>query len=124
MEKGLLIKVLGKVDAVKLEDQIYNLREVTDNIRSGLMSDMSIFNEDFIEKSIEELTLIHDIIIELKGNIEDPNKTGYTNSREYLKKYMGSICNNIKELKKNLRPFDEKSVVNFNNLLCDEVLKY
>ena len=32
MEKGLLIKVLGKADAVRLEDQIYNLRDITNKV--------------------------------------------------------------------------------------------
>ena len=46
MEKGLLIKVLGKADAVRLEDQIYNLRGITSKVRYGLMGNMSIFDDN------------------------------------------------------------------------------
>ena len=60
----------------------------------------------------------------IKINVEDPNKIGYTNSREYLKKYLESIYHNIIELIKNLNPFNEKLVIMHNNLLCDFVLKY
>ena len=118
MEKGLLIKVLGKADAVRLEDQIYNLRDITNKVRYGLMGNMSIFDDNFIADVVKE------VIKEIKINVEDPNKIGYTNSREYLKKYLESISHNIIELIKNLNPFNEKLVIMHNNLLCDCVLKY
>lgn len=124
MDKALLIKVLGKEDSVKLEDQIYNLRDITDEIRMGLISDMSIFTEKFIDRALYELTAINKAVEKIKSNIEDPNNSGYTNSREYLKKYVNGIYNNIGELKMNLRPFNERLVINHNNLLCDAVLKY
>lgn len=124
MEKGLLIKVLGKADAVNLEDQIYNLRDITDKIRYGLIGNIDMFDEKFIINALKELEGINEVIKEIKVNVEDPNNIGYTNSREYLKKYLDGIWNNITELKKNLSPFNEKLVIMHNNLLCDYVLKY
>lgn len=124
MEKGLLIKVLGKADAVRLEDQIYNLRDITNKVRYGLMGNMSIFDDNFIADVVKELEGINEVIKEIKINVEDPNKIGYTNSREYLKKYLESISHNIIELIKNLNPFNEKLVIMHNNLLCDCLLKY
>ena len=55
MEKGLLIKVLGKADAVRLEDQIYNLRGITSKVRYGLMGNMSIFDDNFIADVVKAL---------------------------------------------------------------------
>ena len=124
MEKGLLIKVLGKEDSVKLEDGIYNLRDITYQIRSGLMGNTGIFNEDFIKGAISELEEINKVIRDIKCNVEDPKSIGYTNSREYLKKYLGNIDTNIIQLIINLKPFNERGVTTHNNLLCDSVLKY
>ena len=66
MEKGLLIKVLGKADAVRLEDQIYNLRGITSKVRYGLMGNMSIFDDNFIADVVKALEGINE---EIKENI-------------------------------------------------------
>ena len=76
MEKGLLIKVLGKADAVRLEDQIYNLRGITSKVRYGLMGNMSIFDDNFIADVVKALEGINEEIKEIKINVEDPNKIG------------------------------------------------
>lgn len=124
MDKGLLIKVLGKADGVKLEDLIYNLRDVTDTIRYDLVGNVDMFDESFINNLIKELEEINNWVKEIRVNLENTSSMGYTNSRNYLEKYLSGISDNIIELTTNLIPFNEKDVIFHNNILCDYVLKY
>lgn len=126
MQKDLLIKILGKEDAVKLEDQVYNLREITDEMRLNIASNIVVFEDEKFIKGIQhELEVIGERLKSIKDKMELPeNSVGYTNSREYIKKYISSMCTNIDGLINNLNPFDIKQVIYHNNMVADLVLRY
>ncbi|MGG7177044.1 hypothetical protein ACQPU1_05620 [Clostridium paraputrificum] len=126
MQKDLLIKILGKEDAVKLEDQVYNLRDITDEMRLNIASNMVVFeDEKFIQGIQHELEVIADRVKSIKDKMELPENTvGYTNSREYIKKYLSNMNTNIEGLIKNLNPLDIKQVIYHNNMVADLVLIY
>ncbi|MGL4107098.1 hypothetical protein [Clostridium sp. LP20] len=126
MQKDLLIKILGKEDAVKLEDQVYNLRDITDEMRLNIASNMVVFeDEKFIQGIQHELEVIADRVKSIKDKMDLPENTvGYTNSREYIKKYLSNMNTNIEGLIKNLNPLDIKQVIYHNNMVADLVLIY
>lgn len=126
MEKGLILKILGKENSVKLEDQVYNLREITDETRINIASNEEIFRDElYIKRFQHELYKISEVLESIKKNMELPeNSIGYTNSRVYLKNYIINMCKNIELLIESLKPCDMKKIIYYNNMIADLVLKY
>lgn len=126
MDRTLIMKILGKEDFVKLEDTVYNLREITDEIRDSLIFNPDIFNDvKFLDSTQYGLVSSLQVIKDLITKLEDPNLiSGYTNSKEYLKKYVTSFSIYIDGILKSIKPIDEKSLTHNNNMVVDLILKY
>lgn len=126
MDRTLVKKILGLEYFVKLEDTIYNLREITDDIRDSILFNKDIFyNTEIIDRSNYELNSALQIIKSILSKLENPDLiVGYTNSKEYLKKYVNSISCDIDSIQKAFLAKDEKLLVYHNNMLCDSILRY
>ena len=126
MDKGLLLKILGKEYSIKLEDAVYNLREITDEIRANLSFNIEFFSDEKHIKNLKhELEGIYKVLDGIMDNMNLPeNNIGYTNSRNYIKDYVSRLCVNIDGLKEVIIPFEDKKVVYYNNMIADLVLKY
>ena len=126
MDRGLLLKILGKEDAIKLEDTIYNLREITDEIRANLSLNITFFDDEKLVTRLQyELKDLNEILNYIRANMELPeNNIGYTNSRNYIKDYIDKMLVNIDGLVQNIIPFIDKKVIYYNNMIADLVLIY
>lgn len=124
MDRNLIMKVLGKKDSVDLHDQIYNLREITDELREVIVLGAPV-TEEFIIRINRRLNAIYNIIQPIKDKLEDPSSiVGYTNSKMYLMKYIDDLCINIKGVLCTINPFEVKGFTQHSNILMDLVLAY
>lgn len=121
MDKILVSKLIGKNNAIILEDQIYNLRDILDCFRMSIITGKKIEeNEMFIcKKRLSKITSIIEPIISVLNEL-----VGYTNSKKYLDKYLRSLITNILNLIKFVGSKEEKDFIYYTNLLIDLVLKY
>ncbi|MGL4739910.1 MAG: hypothetical protein ACRC41_03790 [Sarcina sp.] len=121
MEKILISKLIGKNDAVILEDQIYNLRDILDSFRASIITKTHLAqNEIFLAKT--RLSKIVEIIEPMKITLD--NLEGYTNSKVFLKRYLESLTSNALELIRAIGSKQEQEFVFYTNTLIDIVLKY
>lgn len=98
MEKELIMKILGKKDAVDLDDSIYNLRDIGDDLRQVILLNISV-DEEFKTRTARRLKAIMKIIAPISERLKDENYIiGYTNSKKYLAKYIDDINKNINEV--------------------------
>lgn len=124
MDKFLILKILGKKDFVELDDQIYNLREIIDDLRQGILLKVSL-NTDFIDKAIDDLTIISNSLNSIKDILEDSFKIpGYTNSKKYLHKFTFDLCLNIEALIENMNPIKAEAFIYHTNIIADLVYSY
>lgn len=124
MDRTLVLKLLGKKDSVDLGDQVYNLREITEELREIIVWSLPI-DEEVITSTINRLSDIYNIIIHIKKNFQDDNSVpGYTNSKIYLSKFINDLCLNTQGLIKNFKSFDNKGFIYHTNIIIDLVLVY
>lgn len=124
MDRGLVLKLLGKKHAVDLEDQVYNLRDITDGLREKIILGLQL-EEDYSLSTINRLKTISKILLPIKDALEDENIIpGYTNSKLYLKKFINDIILNIDGIIEALNPFDNKNFIYHTNVLMDKILAY
>ncbi|MGL5634538.1 MAG: hypothetical protein ACRDDL_05705 [Sarcina sp.] len=121
MDKILITKLIGKNDAVILEDQIYNLRDILDSFRASIITKTHLTeNEVFLAKT--RLSKVVEIIEPMKVTLDNLN--GYTNSKVFLGKYLDSLTNNALELIRVIGVKKEQEFIFYTNTLIDIVLKY
>ncbi|MGL4656336.1 MAG: hypothetical protein ACRCWM_10700 [Sarcina sp.] len=121
MDKILVSKLIGKNNAIILEDQIYNLRDILDCFRMSIITGEKIkVNEMFISKN--RLSEINSIIEPMINVLE--GLVGYTNSKKYLDKYLRDLSTNILGLIKAIGTKEEKDFIYYTNLAMDLVIKY
>ncbi|WP_297519334.1 hypothetical protein [uncultured Clostridium sp.] len=121
MDKILVSKLIGKNNAIILEDQIYNLRDILDSFRGSIITQVKLKqSEIFIAKNrLSEInTIVEPMIIVLLELV------GYTNSKKYLDKYLRELSMSILELIKAIGSKEEKDFIYYTNILMDLVLKY
>lgn len=121
MDKILVSKLIGKNNAIILEDQIYNLRDILDCFRGSIITGEKIReSEIFISKNrLSDMNNIISPMIECLDKL-----IGYTNSKQYLEKYLKDLIDNILGLVKAIGSKDEKDFIFFTNTLIDLILRY
>ena len=98
MDRKLIEKILGKKNYVNLNDEIYILREITSNMRQNIQNNLSFTDELISEinvKASKSQVIIDEIILDLE---DDSFIVGYTNSKNYLLKYLNDFNNSIIDL--------------------------
>lgn len=124
MDKQLLLKILGKKDFTDLNDEIFNLRNLTMDLRDKIILNSEI-KSDFINDIEISLNKIYLVVNRINSSLEYSNTVpGYTNSKKYLRKFVNSICINIKNLQSAMNPVSIEMVTYYNNLLIDLILSY
>lgn len=124
MDKILIKKLLTKKDAVDLDDSIYNLRDIGDELRNFIMIASDV-DDNFIIRNIRRLKAIGDIIKPISDKLKDDNYIeGYINSKKYLVKYLDGLCINIEGILSSIEPCDIKILTYHTNMLMDLVLMY
>ena len=95
MDRKLIEKIIGKKNYVDLNDEIYNLREVTSKMREKIVFKESFSKEflNYVYNKVSKSKNIIDYIIQ--GLENDSFAIGYTNSKIYLLKYLKDYQNNL-----------------------------
>lgn len=124
MDKTLVLKILGKKGSVDLGDQVYNLIEITEYLRS-LITLKSPISDEVINSTVRQLENVYKVILEIKENFgAGENVIGYTNSKIYLSEFINSLEINIKGLIEAFEPFNRKEFVYYTNTIIDLALDY
>ena len=124
MDKNLIIKILGKKDAVDLDDSVYNLRDVCDELRNVIILNLSI-DEEFEIRNRRRLKAINGIIMPISGKLKDDKCIqGYTNSKKYLLKYTEDMSTYIEGILSSMEPLNISDFTYYTNMLMDLVLVY
>lgn len=124
MDKQLLLKLLGKKNFTDLEDEIFNLRNLTNTLREKIILNLEI-DSSFIEDMKFNLNKIYSVLDRIHSYLANPNLIlGYTNSKKYLIKFVNSICTNIQNLLLALNPPNTEKITYYNNVLIDLILTY
>lgn len=123
MEKFLLLKILGKKYSVILDDEVYNLKIIAEELRDINLQNLSI-EKSFINKTKEALGKSVANLTEILEFLCGDNVVGYTNSKNYLIKYVGDLifyCNGIVD---NIKEEETKELIFHSNMLRDLLLVY
>lgn len=124
MDRKLIEKILGKKHYVDLNDEIYMLREITNIMRQNIQNNLS-FTDEFITeintKASKSKVLIDEII---KGLENDSFIIGYTNSKNYLLKYLRDFDNNLEGIIRFSKPFNYEELIKYTNSLIDLILLF
>lgn len=124
MDRALVLKILGKKDSVDLGDMVYNLREITEYLRS-LITLKSHITDDIIISTVRQLNNIEKVITQVKENFgTGENIVGYTNSKVYLRGFINELYGNTKGLIQSLKPFNNKDFIYYTNIIIDLALDY
>lgn len=121
MNKDLIIRILGKEQAIKFDDEIFNLREIVQDLRHSIILHLSIEDKtaDDIKKKFISISITMKLLLKTINNVK-----GYTNSKNYLKNFIEKICLHIKEISSALNDDDFKNLTYHTNCLADLVFSY
>ncbi|WP_195263162.1 hypothetical protein [Clostridium sp. 1001275B_160808_H3] len=124
MDRKLIEKIIGKKNYVDLNDEIYMLREITSIMRQNIQNNLS-FADEFISeintKASRAKVIIGDIV---KGLENDSFIVGYTNSKNYLLKYLKDFNINLEGIIKNTNAFNYDELIKYTNSLIDLILLF
>ncbi|MDV4151799.1 hypothetical protein R0131_13305 [Clostridium sp. AL.422] len=124
MDRKLIEKIIGKKNYVDLNDEIYNLREVTAEMREKIVF-KEIFKEDLLDyinnKALKSKTIIDNII---EGLENDKFAQGYTNSKIYLLKYLKDYQYNLNGILETINPLNYDELIIYTNSLIDLILLF
>lgn len=124
MDRKLIEKIIGKKIYVDLNDEIYMLREITSIMRQNIQNNLS-FADEFISeintKASRAKVIIDDIV---KGLENDSFIVGYTNSKNYLLKYLKDFNINLEGIIKNTNAFNYDELIKYTNSLIDLILLF
>lgn len=124
MDKNLIIKILGKKDAVDLDDSVYKLRDICDELRSVIILNIPI-DDDFKLRNRRRLKAIDGIVRPISEKLKsDSYIQGYTNSKKYLLKYVENMSEYIDGVLSAMDTLDIKNFTYYTNMLMDLVLVY
>ena len=124
MDRALVLKLLGKKDSVDLDDMVYNLREITEELSESIVLSLPI-KEEAITQTVRRLNVIYNILLPIKENFKDgENVQGYTNSKAHMSEFINDLCVNTKGLINALEPFENKAFIYHTNVIIDLVLDY
>ncbi|MCR1950041.1 hypothetical protein NSA50_03070 [Clostridium sp. DSM 100503] len=124
MDRKLIEKIIGKKNYVDLNDEIYMLREITSIMRQNIQNNLS-FADEFISeintKASRAKVIIDDIVKSLEN---DSFIVGYTNSKNYLLKYLKDFNINLEGIIKNTNDFNYDELIKYTNSLIDLILLF
>lgn len=124
MDKLLITKIIGKKDAVDLDDSVYNLRDICDELRNIVILNLPI-DEEFKSRNRRRLKAIDDIVKPIAEKLKnDDYIQGYTNSKKYLLKYVEDMSIYIDGVLASMEPLNIKEFTYNTNMLMDLVLVY
>ncbi|MDU3406185.1 MULTISPECIES: hypothetical protein [Clostridium] len=124
MDRKLIEKILGKKNYVNLNDEIYILREITNNMRQNIQNNLSFTDELISEinvKASKSQVIIDEIILDLE---DDSFIVGYTNSKNYLLKYLNDFNNNLEGIINSIKPLSYDELVKYTNSIIDLILLF
>ncbi|MDU2683446.1 MAG: hypothetical protein E7C50_16415 [Clostridium sp.] len=124
MDRKLIEKILGKKNYVNLNDEIYILREITSNMRQNIQNNLSYTDELISEinvKASKSQVIIDEIILDLE---DDSFIVGYTNSKNYLLKYLNDFNNNLEGIINSIKPLSYDELVKYTNSIIDLILLF
>ena len=124
MDRKLIGKILGKKNYVNLNDEIYILREITSNMRQNIQNNLSFTDELISEinvKASKSQVIIDEIILDLE---DDSFIVGYTNSKNYLLKYLNDFNNNLEGIINSIKPLSYDELVKYTNSIIDLILLF
>ncbi|GAA0108836.1 MAG: hypothetical protein E6342_12080 [Clostridium sp.] len=124
MDRKLIEKILGKKNYVNLNDEIYILREITSNMRQNIQNNLSFTDELISEinvKASKSQVIIDKIILDLE---DDSFIVGYTNSKNYLLKYLNDFNNNLEGIINSIKPLSYDELVKYTNSIIDLILLF
>lgn len=124
MDRKLIEKIIGKKNYVDLNDEVFNLREMTSKMREKIVF-KEIFTEDFlnniINKTLKSKSIVDNIIDGLEN---DKFATGYTNSKIYLLKYLKDFQSNLNGILKTENNLNHEELIVYANSLIDLILLF
>ena len=124
LDRKLIEKIIGKKNYVDLNDEIYNLREITSKMREKIVFKES-FSEDVLNyisnKTIKSKTIVDNIIDGLEN---DKFAQGYTNSKIYLLKYLKDYQYNLNGILETINPLNYDKLIIYTNSLIDLILLF
>ncbi|MDU3349096.1 MAG: hypothetical protein E7E72_03180 [Clostridium sp.] len=124
MDRKLIEKILGKKNYVNLNDEIYILREITNNMRQNIQNNLSFTDELISEinvKASKSQVIIDEIILDLE---DDSFIVGYTNSKNYLLKYLNDFNNNLEGIINSIKTLSYDELVKYTNSIIDLILLF
>lgn len=124
MDRKLIEKILGKKNYVNLNDEIYILREITSNMRQNIQNNLSFTDALISEinvKASKSQVIIDEIILDLE---DDSFIVGYTNSKNYLLKYLNDFNNNLEGIINSIKPLSYDELVKYTNSIIDLILLF
>lgn len=124
MDRKLIEKIVGKKNYVDLNDEVFNLREITSKMREKI-----VFKENFTEEFLDDMnkkiinskSIIDNIIDGLEN---DKFASGYNNSKIYLLKYLKDYQYNLNGILKTSNPLNYNEIIIYTNSLIDLILLF
>lgn len=123
MEKFLLLKILGKKYSVILDDEVYNLKLIAEDLREINLNGLSI-ETDFVNKSKEDINKAIVNLKEISEFLASGQVIGYTNSKNYLTKYIDDLILHSIGIVENIKEEETKELIFHSNMLRDLLLVY
>lgn len=124
LDRKLIEKIIGKKNYADLNDEVFNLREVTSKMREIIVFKEK-FTEEFLndinKKVINSKSVIDNIIDGLEN---DKFISGYTNSKIYLLKYLKDYQYNLNGILKTSNPLNYNKLIIYTNSLIDLILLF
>lgn len=123
MDRVLIEKIIGKKHYVELNDEIFNLRNISYKIRESILLKIEL-KEEFIKTSSNKINNSNKIIINIIDFLESDNIKGYTNSKIYLVKYLRDICRNLEGILNSIDKVNYDELLIYTNSLIDLILLF
>ena len=123
MDRVLIEKIIGKKHYVELNDEVFNLRNISYKIRESILVKIEL-KEEFIKTSSNKINNSKDIIINIIDVLESDKIKGYTNSKIYLSKYLRDICRNLEGVLNNINSITYNELLVYTNSLIDLILLF
>lgn len=124
MDRNLIEKIIGKKNYVNLNDEIYMLREITSIMRQNIQNNLGFSDELINEvniKASKSKVIVNEIIDGLEN---DSFVVGYTNSKNYLLKYLKDTNNNLEGIVESTNPFNYDKLIIYTNSLIDLIILF
>jgi hypothetical protein len=124
LDRKLIEKIIGKRNYVNLNDEIYILREITNIMRQNIQNNIA-FTDELINEVNIKASKSKSIVSEIIDGLEnDSFVLGYTNSKNYLLRYLKDVNNNLVGIIESSNPFKYDELIIYTNGLIDLILLF